>query len=89
MNIDNFLDIWDILVNELVGSVWLFVFLGIVVTIYAAAKCRLSSEVTFMLVLLFLSIIFARSNLIILWVFIVLGGGTLFYYMYQKVIRSG
>jgi len=86
---DNFLDIWDIWVNELIGSVWLFIFLGIIVISYLSVKAKLSMEVTILLNILFLSIIFARSNLIILWAFILLGGGFMFYYIYQKTIREG
>ena len=89
MNMDNFLDIWDIWVNELIGSVWLFIFLGIIVISYLSVKAKLSMEVTILLNILFLSIIFARSNLIILWAFILLGGGFMFYYIYQKTIREG
>ncbi len=89
MNPDNFLDIWDIWVNELVGDVWLFVFLGIVVISYLSIKAKLTMEVTILLNILFLTIIFARSNLIILWAFILLGGGAFAYYIYQKTIRQG
>ena len=88
-NISNFLDIWDIWVNELVGIVWLFIFLGIVVISYLSIKSKLSLEITILLNILFLSIVFARSNLIILWTFILLGGGLMFYYFYQKAIGQG
>ncbi len=88
-NPDNFLDIWDIWVNELIGDVWLFVFLGIIVVSYLSIKAKLSMPVTILLNILFLTIIFAKSNLVILWTFILLGGGLMFYYQYQKTIRSG
>ncbi len=86
---NNFLDIWDIWVNELIGDVWIFVFLGIVVISYLSIKAKLSMEVTILLNLLFITIIFAKTNLIILWAFILLGGGLMFYYFYQKAIRQG
>ena len=90
MDMDNFLDLWDIWVNELVGDVWLFVFLGIVVIVYIAVKNKLSFEVATLLTILFLSIIFARATgLLVLWVFILLCGGALFYYYYQKIIKEG
>ena len=89
MNMNNFLDIWDIWVNELIGDVWLFIFLGIVLISYLSIKAKLSMEVTILLNILFLTIIFARSNLIILWAFIVLGGGGMVYYIYQQTIRQG
>ena len=89
MEINNFLNIWDIFVNELVGDVWIFIFLSLIVIWYLSVKAKMSTEVSILLGFLFLSIIFARRNLIILWTFIVLGGGALFYYIYQKTIRSG
>lgn len=89
MDINNFLDLWDIFVNELFGNVWLFIVVALVIIWYLAAKHKLSTEASLVLSVLFLSIIFARSNLIILWVFIVLGVGAMFYYFYQKTIRQG
>ncbi len=86
---DNFLDLWDIWVNELIGSVWLFIFLGIVLIAYLSARLKFSMQMTILLELLFLTIVFARSNLIILWVFILLAGGLMFYYFYQQTIRRG
>ena len=89
-NTDNFLDLWDIWVNELIGSVWLFIFLGIVVISYLSVKSKFSLEVVVVLNVLFLTIVFANATgLSILWIFIVLGVGTLFYYIYQKTIRQG
>lgn len=87
MNINNFLDIWDIWVNELVGSVWLFVILGLVFIVYLSAKFKFSVEVSMMVACLFLIIVFIKSSLVILWVFVLLGVGALFYYIYQKTIR--
>ena len=87
---NNFLDLWDIWVNELIGSVWLFIFLGIVVISYLAIKANFTMEVTIIMNVIFLSIVFAKaSGLNILWVFIILGVGGMFYYFYQKTIRQG
>lgn len=89
-NVDNFLDLWDIWVNELIGDVWLFVFLGVIVISYLSIKAKFTMEVTVILNVLFLMIVFARATgLSILWVFIVLGVGAFFYYIYQKTIRHG
>lgn len=89
MDMDNFLDLWDIWVNELIGDVWLFIFLGIVVISYLSIKAKLSLEVTILLNILFLTIIFARATgLLALWTFILLGGGLMFYYFYQKAIKE-
>lgn len=87
MNPSNFLDLWDIFVNELVGSVWIFIFISLAIIIYLGAKLKFSTEVTLLLSALFLMIVFAKTYMVILWVFILLGIGSLFYYIYQKKIR--
>ena len=84
-----FLDFWDIWVNELIGDVWLFIFLGVVVISYLSIKAKFSMQLTILLNILFLIIVFVKSNLVILWVFILLGIGIIFYFFYQKNIIKG
>ena len=88
-NPDNFLDLHDIFVNELIGDVWLFIFLGLIMIWFLAAKNKLTTEVSMLFAILFLSTIFSKTGLTILWVFIVLGVGSLFYYKLLKIIRQG
>ncbi len=85
----NFLDIWDIWVNELIGDPWLFIFLGLVVIFFLAIRSKIPTVVSMMFVILFLSAIFAKTGLTVLWVFTVLGVGLLFYYKLSKIIRQG
>ena len=86
-NVNNFLDLWDIWVNELIGSVWLFIFLGIIVISYLSVKSKLSIEVTIMLNLLFITIVFTKATgLSILWVFVLGAAALIFYYFYQKPV---
>ncbi len=86
---DNFLDLYDIWVNELVGDVWLFIFLGLIVIWYLAIKSKMSTEVSFLFAILFLSAMFAKTGLTVLWVFIVLAVGMIFYYKLSKIVRQG
>ena len=86
---DNFLDLYDIWVNELVGDIWLFIFLGLVVLFFLAIRSKMPSEVSILFAILFLSAMFAKTGMTILWVFTVLGVGLLFYYKLSKIIRSG
>ena len=86
---DNFLDLYDIWVNELVGDVWLFIFIGLIIMWYLAIKSKMSTEVSMLFAIIFLSAIFAKTGLTILWVFTVLGVGILFYYKMSKIIGSG
>lgn len=88
-NMDNFLDLYDIVVNELVGDIWLFIFGGLIVISYLAIKSKMPTQVSLMFAVLFLSAIFAKTGLTILWVFTVLGVGLVFYYRLSKVIRQG
>jgi len=85
----NFLDFYDIYVNELVGDLWLFIFLGLILIWFLAAKNKLTTEVSMLFVILFLAAIFAKTGLTILWVFTVLGVGLIFYYKLSKIIRQG
>lgn len=89
MQISQFLNIWDIWVNELVGDIWLFIFLGIIMIWFLSVKQKMTTESTFILTLLFLSAIFARTYFEIIWVLIVFGVGAFFYYKLQKIIRRG
>ncbi len=84
-----FLDLYDIWVNELIGDIWLTIFLGLIVLFFLAIRSKLPTEVSLMLAIIFLSAIFAKTGLTILWVFTVLGVGLIFYYKISKVIRSG
>ncbi len=88
-NTDNFLDLYDIWVNELVGDVWIFIFLGLIVIWYLAIKSKMPTEVSVLFAIIFLSAIFAKTGLTILWVFTVLGVGLIFYYKLSKIIRQG
>ncbi len=84
-----FLDLYDIWVNELVGSIWLFTFLGLVVLFFLAIRSKMPTEVSFMFAVIFLAAIFSKTGLTILWVFNVLGVGLIFYYKISKIIRQG
>ena len=86
---ETYLDFYGIWVNELVGDIWLFVFLGLIMIWFLAAKSNLTTEVSMLFAILFLAAIFAKTGLTILWVFSVLGTGAIFYYKLSKIIRQG
>ena len=89
MNINNYLDLYDVWVNELVGSLWIFIFLGIVLIWYLSIKNKMTAEATIIFTLLFLSAIVMRTKSELIWVLIVLGVGAFFYFKLQKIIRQG
>ncbi len=84
-----FLDLYDIWVNELIGDVWLAIFLGLIMIWFLSAKSKLTTEVSMLFAIIFLAAMFAKTGLTILWVFEVLGVGLLFYYKMSKIIRQG
>ncbi len=88
-NTDKFLDIYDIWVNELIGNIWLAIFLGLIVIFFMTIRSKLPVQVSAMFSVLFLAAIFAKTGLTTLWVFTVLGVGLVFYYRISKIIRSG
>lgn len=84
---DNYFDLWDILTNEIVGDVWLFLIVGLLIVIYFGIKSKIPHEVLGLLALIWLVVIFSgATQLLILWVFVVLMVGTMFYYAVSKVI---
>ena len=48
-----FLDLQDLLINEIAGSEWLFVFLALGVIFFVAAYFKMNNGVTIMLALVF------------------------------------
>jgi len=87
---DNFFDLWDVFVNELVGDVWLFVFIGLIIIYFLCAKLRISTPGSFILSTLFLAIMFAQTrSLTAVCAFLILGVGALFYHKYQRAGNRG
>ena len=89
LDMNNFLDFYDIWVNELVGDIWLFIFLGLILITFLAIKSKMPTEVSFMFSILFLAAIFSKTGMTALWAFTVLAVGTIFYYKLSKIIRQG
>jgi len=90
MNITNYFDLEDVLVHELVGSVWLFVFLGIIIIWYAAIKSKLNFEIPLIASILFsgICVSIAYNELLILWFMVVMFTGFMFYYGVSKMIQK-
>lgn len=72
VNPENFFDLYDVLVNELFGSIFLFTFVGLILIFFFSTKLRIPSAVGILIAMLFLMIIFAEvfDALLIAWVFI-------------------
>ncbi len=89
VNQDNFFDLWDIFANELIGDVWLFIILGLILIWFLSIKFKMPYQLSVLFGMLWLVIIFAETQIYIIWVFVVLYIGTSFYFMYSRGLRRG
>lgn len=80
---------YDIIVNEFVGDVWLVVIVGMILIAYWSIKSKMSYELTITFEILWASVMFAAdTGLMILWTFVVLIMGVIFYQaMTQRFVR--
>jgi|TARA_Y100000310_G_scaffold342241_1_gene444516 hypothetical protein len=87
LNASNYLDLYDVFVNELIGDIWLFVILGMILIALVCIWKRIPFEVITVLEVVFLAIIFAETLIVSLWAFTVLFVGALFYYHYSRIAK--
>ena len=88
MNQTAIFDLWQVQ-NELIGDVWLLIVIGLMVTWYLAIKGKIGYKVATMLSILWLGIMFAKTNLIIIWIIIILIAGLAFYFQQARALRRG
>lgn len=83
----NYFDFGNLWFNELVGDFWLGTFIGLIVVVIACIKIKTPYPVTIMLCMLWIGAVFSyNTTALILWVFLVLFVGTVFYYSMGKFI---
>lgn len=88
VDITNYLNVYDVLINEVIGDIWLAVIVGIVLIVFASVNFKMPFQLTIMSCLLWLSIIFAaNTGLTVIWVFVVMIAGLMFYYGITKLFR--
>ena len=81
-------DLYNILVNELAGDVWIAIILGLIIVWLMSIKLKMPYELSILFGLLFVTIMFSETFIIILWVFVVLIAGLLFYYAMTKAMEA-
>ena len=81
-------DLYNILVNELAGDVWIAIILGLIIVWLMAIKFKMPYELSILFGLLFITIMFSETFIIILWVFVVLISGLLFYFAVTKAMEA-
>ena len=87
INQSNFFDLYDIFVNELIGDVILAIIVSLIVIWFLTIKARMPFQLSILFGILLLAIFFAETNILIIWVFIVLSVGTMFYYLMSKAFK--
>ena len=89
MNVTEYFDLEQVFVNELVGNVWLFVFMGIIIIWYYCIKSKLDMQIPLVASLLFAGICFSISynTLLILWVLVIITSGFIFYYGISQILK--
>ena len=87
----NYLDLGNLLFNELIGDVMLALFVGYIIIGIVGANNRFTWQVMALHALLWTCIVFAFSTgLIVLWAFAALIAGVSFFYPLSKLIgRAG
>ncbi len=86
---ENVFDLYNILVNELVGDVWLALILGLIGVWWFSLKFKMPYELSILFGLLFIAVMFSEvPALLILWVLVVLITGLLFYYAISQAMES-
>lgn len=79
-------DFWGILNNEIIGDVWLTIFLIAGLVIYLTIKLKMPLQLQIIFIILILSALFSQTLIIIIWIYIVLMAAAMFYWMLSKSI---
>ena len=85
---ENVFDLYNILVNELAGDVWIAIILGLIFIWLLSIKFKMPYELSILFGLLWLSVMFSETFILIIWVFVVLLTGGLFYLAVTKAMES-
>ncbi len=91
MNQSAYFDLEDIWINELVGDVWLFLFVGIIIIWFVSIKAKIPYEISIILSVFWVGVVFASAfdAILIAWILAVAGVGFLFYYNLTKALKRG
>lgn len=87
-NMTNFFDLYDVFVNELIGDVLLTIIIFLILIWVLSVKSKMPLELSILFGMLLLAIFYAETNIIIIWVFIVLMVGLMFYYVIDKAFKG-
>lgn len=86
-NVGNYFDLYDVFVNELIGDVMLSIIVFLVVIWFLSIKAKMPFQLSILFGILLLAIFFAETQILIIWVFVVLTVGLMFYYAINKLMK--
>ena len=79
---------WGIVSNELIGDVWLTIFLFTIGIIFITIKLKMPFELQMIFLILILAALYSITLIPLIWVFVVLIVGIIFYWFISKAIQS-
>jgi len=87
----NWLDIWGIYKYEIVGDLYLAIFLAMIVVFYFCARFNFDFELTTLFMVLFGLVISAMElgTTLLIYSYTVLAIGVISYYLYSQVFKRG
>ena len=83
--IDNYLDLYQVVVNEIAGDIWIAIALTLFFLFYWGVKFKIPMEAQLLLSVLVIGAFFAGTLLGALWAFVVLFVGAWFYFSVAKL----
>ena len=81
-------DFWGILSNEIIGDTWLTIFLFAIAIIFMTLKFKMPLELQIIFLVLVLAALFAKTLLLIIWVFTVLVVGVIAYWFIGNAMQK-
>ena len=84
---DQIFDFWGILSNEIIGDVWLTIFLFTIGIIFMTIQFKMPFELQLIFIILILAALFSQTLLLIIWVFVVLIVGGIAYWLISQMMK--
>lgn len=88
-NPENYLDIWNILVYEIIGSVELTIIIGFILIAFFSVKYMIPYQVGIMMMILYFIIIAAITKDMGYWTLVILFVGLILYGILSRKLRRG
>ena len=80
-------DFWGILSNDIIGDVWLTIFLFVIAIIFMTIKFKMPFELQLIFMILILSALYSITLIPLIWVFVVLIVGGIAYWLISQMMK--